>query len=84
MKYLNKISKVEFTLIVLNKMKKPKQSILQYRTINGIRYNCYTSNLNCFDEVKQLCKQKGIKFRVIEAQIYVEADKIYKLESINE
>lgn len=84
MKYLNKISKAEFALIVLNKMRKPKQSILQYRTINGIRYNYYTSNPNCFDEVKQLCKKKGIKFRVIEAQIYVEANKISKLESIQE
>jgi len=45
-------------------MRKPKQSILQYRTINGIRYNCYTSNPNCFDEIKKQCKSKGIKLRI--------------------
>lgn len=59
-----------------------KQSILQYRTIAGMRYKCFTSNVLVFDELKQQCKQKSIKFRIINTQFYIEESKINKVENI--
>lgn len=53
-------------------MRKLKQSINQYRNINRKHFICVTSNPAHFDEVKKEAKDNGQKFRMINAQLYVE------------
>lgn len=49
-----------------------KHQSKQYRNINGDYFKCYTSDPAAFDEVKKLCRKGGLKFRVINSQLYTQ------------
>lgn len=57
-------------------MRKLKQSINQYRNINGTRYECYTTNADEFDKCKAECKEERLKYRIIEDQFYKEVKQL--------
>lgn len=47
-----------------------KYSINQYRNIKGVRYECYTSDPSKFENCKKECKEKRLKYRIIDNQFY--------------
>lgn len=47
-----------------------KQSINQYRNINGKHYKCWCSDYSKFEELKKECKREGVSFRIIDRQFY--------------
>lgn len=51
-----------------------KQSINQYRNINGIKFICYTSDPSLFKTLKKECKEKNIKYRIIDFQFYIQVE----------
>lgn len=52
-----------------------KSSSDQYRNIKGVHYVCYTSNPDAFEEVRKESKEKGLKVRIINGEMYVEKQK---------
>lgn len=53
-----------------------KQSIKQYRNINGKYYYMETANPSEFEVCKKECKKENISFRIINDQFYKER-KVY-------
>lgn len=43
-----------------------------YRNINGIHFECYTSNSDDFDRIKKEAKELGLKVRLINGELYRE------------
>lgn len=50
-----------------------KQSINQYRNINGIYFECFTSDPSKFEFCKKQCRERGLKYRIIDNQFYRQA-----------
>lgn len=57
-----------------------KEHSKQYRNIKGVRYICWSADSGenwDFAECKQEAKEKGLKYRIIEDQFYIEEHGIY-------
>lgn len=53
-------------------MKRVKQSIDQYRNINGKFYIFDTANLEKMPFVKRECRKAGFSYRMIDGQLFTE------------
>lgn len=49
-----------------------KDSIDQYRNINGVHYICWTWDNAIFDEEKRKAQELGLKCRIIKGELYRE------------
>jgi len=49
-----------------------KDSCNQYRNINGIHYEQWTSDNTIFEEEKRKAKELGLKTRIIKRELYRE------------
>ena len=56
-----------------------KDSLYQYRNINGIHYKCWTSDTTIFEEEKRKAKEKGLKYRIIKDELYIEVKDVRTL-----
>ncbi len=51
---------------------KVKDSINQYRNINGYHYICWTADSDLFPEIIRKCKSIDRKYRIIKGEIYLQ------------
>jgi hypothetical protein len=49
-----------------------KDSISQYRNINGKHYECLTCDNTIFEQLKSEAKQLGVGYRIIKGEFYRE------------
>jgi len=49
-----------------------KSSSDMYRNIKGVRFIVFTSDISQLEEVRKIAKEKGLKVRVIQGEIFME------------
>lgn len=52
-----------------------KMSNKMHRNIKGIYYEHYTSHPDEFKQCKQECQEKGLKYRIINGEFFIESTK---------
>jgi len=59
-----------------------KPSSLRYRNIAGVKYVEYHWHTDIIEKAKKQCKQKGIKYRMVDNELFVDADRIGEIDSV--
>lgn len=63
-------------------MRKLKFSDKQYRNIGGVRFECFASNPDDFEKTISEAKNRFLKYRRIDEQLYIEVIKDVKKHAI--